>query len=375
MSVKIFITGDVMPRMGHSEAFADASAEIFREVKTFVSGADIAITNLEAPIIKGIKTPIKKSGPNLYTNEITIKSLKEIGFNIFTLANNHFFDQGQQGVESTLDACRHYGVEYLGGGKDINEARKVLYKEVNGKCIAIINVCEHEFSIANTDHGGSNPLDLIHIQEDITSARNKANHIVVIVHGGVEMFQLPTPRMKCWYRHFIDLGADTILNHHQHCVNGYELYKGKPIFYGLGNFYFPRRKQKNRNDLWDYGYAVMLTIDNEVSFELIPYTQDIKGIRLRDSVEFDNEIERLNHIITDDDLLQQEFDEFVIKGETNIMLNFIPSFLRNRIFDAIIRKVWGGRIYKDKQLYSLKNLLTCESHHERIQKLFNKMTS
>ena len=101
MSVKIFITGDVMPSIERPEAFADASAEIFREVKTFVSSADIAITNLEAPIIKDIKTPIKKSGPNLYTNEITIKSLKEIGFNIFTLANNHFFDQGQQGVEST----------------------------------------------------------------------------------------------------------------------------------------------------------------------------------------------------------------------------------------------------------------------------------
>ena len=374
MSVKIFITGDVMPCIERSEAFADASAEIFREVKTFVSSADIAITNLEAPIIKDTKTPIKKSGPNLYTNETTIKSLKEIGFNLFTLANNHFFDQGQQGVENTLDTCRQYGIEYVGGGKDINEARKVLYKEVNGKCIAIINVCEHEFSIANTAHGGSNPLDLIHIQEDITSARNKANYIVVIVHGGVEMFQLPTPRMKRWYRHFIDLGVDTILNHHQHCVNGYELYKGKPIFYGLGNFYFPRRKQKSRNDLWDYGYAVMLTIDNEVSFELIPYTQDINGIKLCDTMEFNNEIERLNHIITNDDLLQQKFDEFVTKGETNIMLNFIPSFLRNRVFDAFVRKVLGGRIYKDKQLYSLKNLLTCESHHERIQKLFNKMT-
>ena len=250
----------------------------------------------------------------------------------------------------------------------------MLYKEVNGKCIAIINVCEHEFSIANAVHGGSNPLDLIHIQEDITSARNKANYIVVIVHGGVEMFQLPTPRMKRWYRHFIDLGVDTILNHHQHCVNGYELYKGKPIFYGLGNFYFPRRKQKSRNDLWDYGYAVMLTIDNEVSFELIPYTQDINGIKLCDTMEFNNEIERLNHIITDDELLQQKFDEYVTKGGTNIMLNFIPSFLRNRFFDAFVRKFWGGRIYKDKQLYSLRNLLTCESHHERIQKLFNKMT-
>ena len=52
----------------------------------------------------------------------------------------------------------------------------------------------------------------------------------LILHGGIEHYQLPSPRMKKWYRHIIDLGASAIVNHHQHCFSGYELYNGKPIF-------------------------------------------------------------------------------------------------------------------------------------------------
>ena len=72
--------------------------------------------------------------------------------------------------------------------------------------------------------------------------------------------------------------------------------KGKPIFYGLGNFYFSQRKLKHRNELWNYGYAVMLTLNKSIDFELIPYIQDIKGLVLRNTMEFNNEMERLNHI-------------------------------------------------------------------------------
>jgi len=113
-----------------------------------------------------------------------------------------------------------------------------LILEHCGKKIGVINACEHEFSIADNEHGGSNALDLINMQEDITEVRKEADFVVLILHGGIEQYHYPTPRMKRWYRHFVDLGADAVVNHHQHCINGYEVYKGKPIFYGLGNFYF-----------------------------------------------------------------------------------------------------------------------------------------
>jgi len=141
-----------------------------------------------------------------------------------------------------------------------------LILEHCGKKIGVINACEHEFSIADNEHGGSNALDLINMQEDITEVRKEADFVVLILHGGIEQYHYPTPRMKRWYRHFVDLGADAVVNHHQHCINGYEVYKGKPIFYGLGNFYFPWGSQ-SRPDSWKYGYAVRLNLDHEISLK------------------------------------------------------------------------------------------------------------
>ena len=78
--------------------------------------------------------------------------------------------------------------------------------------------------------------------------------------------------MQKWYRHFVDMGADAVVNHHQHCISGYEIYQEKPIFYGLGNFCFDSFREQPVSQ-WNYGYAVKLTVDKKISVDLIPYTQ------------------------------------------------------------------------------------------------------
>ena len=215
----IFIAGDVVPK-GTQKEFNTKGEQILGEIKPYVVGADFSIVNLEAPVINVKPTPIKKSGPCLGVAPLTVKVLKDAGFGVFTLANNHFYDQGQTGVNATIDTCNQYGILTAGGGKTDIQARKPLMLEKEGKQVAIINACEHEFSIATSEHGGSNPIDLIHMQKDITTARKIADYVVVILHGGVEQYHYPTPRMKRWYRHFVDLGADAVINHHQHCING-----------------------------------------------------------------------------------------------------------------------------------------------------------
>lgn len=370
MPIKVFIAGDVMPRMGQAKAFKDSSEKIFNDVKPYITDADIAVANLEAPVVFDKKTPIKKSGPNLHTSATTVEVLKNVGFNVVTLANNHFFDQGQQGVDNTINQCDFLGIQTTGGGRNMHQARKVLLLEHCGQQIALVNVCEQEYSIANSEHGGSNPLDLIYMQEDISYCRKKADYVVVIVHGGVEHYPYPTPRMKRWYRHFVDLGADVVVNHHQHCMNGYEIYKGKPIFYGLGNFYFPVRDGVSKPKSWGCGYAVLLTLDNTITFETIPYQQDVDGIRLRNKNEFEKEIELLNLPIADDYLLQQKFDEYIIDHENQIKTRWLPSILRNRIVLSLASRGYLGRLYKGNQAMVLNNLLTCESHYESLQRLF-----
>lgn len=368
MSVSIFVAGDVVPRMDHLEIFKNRS--ILEAMRPYINSSDIAVVNLEAPVINDRQTPIKKSGPCLYTSASTIEVLKKVGFDVVTLANNHFYDQGQQGVENTIDVCDRINIISVGGGKTYSQARKLLHMERNGKRIAVINACENEFSIASSEHGGSNQLDLISMQEDISTARKEADYVLLIIHGGVELYQYPTPRMKRWYRHFVDLGADVVVNHHQHCINGYEVYKNKPIFYGLGNFYFPQLKGAPKYDKWNDGYAVMLTLDKSVEFEFIPYHQDVDGIILRDKKEFEKEIKLLNLPIADDCLLQKKFDEHVMNNENIIEYQLQPSFMQKRLLLGLARRGYFGRLYKGKHVYNLMNKLTCESHYEILQRLF-----
>lgn len=368
MAVSLFIAGDVVPKGIQPETFKNNGDRIFAEIRPFITGADFSIVNLEAPVISDGPSPIKKDGPCLGIAPSAVSVLMNAGFGVFTLANNHFYDHGQKGVDNTINECNSLNISVVGGGKTVAEARKPLLLEHAGKRIAIINACENEFSIANSDHGGSNPLDLINMQEDIAITRKNADYVVLILHGGVEQYHYPTPRMKRWYRHFIDLGADAVINHHQHCINGYEVYKGKPIFYGLGNFYFPWGEK--RPDSWQYGYAVKLLLNEKIDFELIPYKQTADAITIRDNKTFIEEIELLNLPIADDFLLQQKFDERLIGIENYLKSQLLPSFFRGKVWSIIIGKGLVGKLYRGEQIFNIKNKITCESHIESLRRLF-----
>ena len=373
MAISFFIAGDVVPKGMEPEELKNKGEQIFSEIKPYITGADFSIVNLEAPIIKTKPTPIKKSGPCLGADPSTIEVLKNAGFGIFTLANNHFYDQGQNGVDNTISLCNELDIKAVGGGNSVREARKILLLEKDGKRIAIINACEHEFSVADSSHGGSNPLDLINMQEDIAAARKEADYVVLILHGGIEQYHYPTPRMKRWYRHFVDLGADAVINHHQHCINGYEVYKGKPIFYGLGNFYFPW-VAKRINESWNNGYAVVLKLEEKVCFELIPYNQTMEGVSLRNIEDFNKEIELYNLPIQDDYLLLQKFDEYVIDKENIIKLDILPTLFKKRVLSALIRRGKMGRLFEEQQVLDVKGSLTCATHLEKLIELFTTMS-
>ena len=271
--MKLLISGDFCPRYRVTEKFEKGDYEsILGDVKNIISEADYSIVNFECPVTKGDEKPIEKCGPNLQCSEKGIEAVKWAGFDCVTLANNHFLDYGKEGVKHTLEACKKYGIDTVGGGLSLHEASKTLYKDIDGKTLAIVNCCEHEFSIATDETAGSNPLNPIQQYYAIKEARAKADHVLVIVHGGNEHYQLPSPRMQETYRFFVDAGADAVVNHHQHCYSGYEIYKGKPIFYGLGNFCFDLKEKQD--SIWNEGYMVLLDItEKETKTECIPYLQ------------------------------------------------------------------------------------------------------
>ena len=256
--MKIIVSGDYCPWERVAKDFAKGDYRAIDALTPIFAEADYSIVNLECPILHGDEKPIVKSGPHMHADTRALEAIKGIGTKCVTLANNHFRDFGDNGVLNTLSELSAYGIDYVGGGTNLSDAAAVLYKKIGKETLAIVNCCEHESSIATAEHCGSNPLNPIQQYYAIHEAKKKADYMLVIVHGGVEHYELPTPRMQETYRFFIEAGADAVINHHQHCYSGYEIYLGKPIFYGLGNLCFDRSDK--RNSIWNEGFLLELDL-------------------------------------------------------------------------------------------------------------------
>lgn len=364
--MRILIAGDFVPRRRTADQIEKGDFSCLEEVKPIIQSVDYAIVNFESPVVMREAKPIAKTGPSLHCTEKAMECVAQAGFNCVTLANNHFRDFGQVGVEDTLLACKKFGMDYVGGGKDIEEAERILYKEIDGQRLAIINICENEWSIASEKHGGSAPLNLVKNYYAIQEAQTKADFVLVVVHGGKERYILPTPRMQDTYRYFIDIGADAVVNHHQHCYSGYELYNGHPIFYGLGNFSYD--KITSRNDkMWEEGYMVELSFSTDISYKIHPYIQAAESnsavhpIRITEG--FLQALNSINGIIVDRTKLMEEYKLLVEKnyGHKDILVPY-SSNIAKKLYSIHILPAFLSKT----RLIRLLAYVQCESHRDLI---------
>lgn len=375
MDVKVVIAGDTV--LSHM----DNSLESFImdiNLKKIVQDSDYSLVNFEAPIKTKLSKPILKTGPVLSQPANSVDVLINEGFKCFTLANNHLRDYGQSAIENTIDILQAKGVDYLGAGQNLKDAGDILYKNIRGIKVAFINVCEKEWSIATENRAGSNPLHPLRQYYQIKEAKAKADYVIMIYHGGVEHYQLPFPELKLLHRFFIDSGADAVITHHQHCFSGYEVYNGKPIFYGIGNFVFNRNGILNSP--WNYGYMVELILkkeENTITFNLHPYEQcnNRKGaFYLVDKGKFISEINVLNKIISDDNQLAQSWNDFVSKHRTFYTPTVIPY--KSRVLNKLHRMGLLPSFMSKHQLYYIYDVTNCYSHRLRfIDFLENKINN
>jgi len=363
--MNVLIAGDFCPRNRVSFLVEEEKySSILSGVRVVVSESDYSIVNFECPVASCGCNPIPKLGPNLSCSENGLKAIRWVGFDCVTLANNHFGDYGDEGVINTIDLCRRLGLDTVGGGIDLADAKKVLYKSIRGQQLAIINCCEHEFSIATDTHCGSNPLEPIQQYYDIKEAKSRADYVLVIVHGGHELYQLPSIRMVETYRFFIDAGADAVINHHQHCFSGYETYKGKPIFYGLGNFCFDT--PNHRNDIWNKGLILKLNLTEKIDFELFPIVQcsEKAAVELLDKGVYDRELEELNSTICDLSILKKENDKYYSSTSEHVSSIFEP--IRSRFFLACKTRGLLPSLISKKRKIQAEDYICCESHRDKL---------
>lgn len=374
--MRILIAGDYSPRDRISRLIAEDNAgSVFEQVKPVIDSADYSIVNFETTVIDNKCKPIFKYGPNLYCNKKAVALLKHTGFDCVTLANNHFRDYSDRGVKQSLSAFEEFNIDYMGGGLTIDEAQRVLYKKIDGLMVAFVNFCENEFSIATENQAGCAPLDPVANYYQIKNAKSRAEIVIVIVHGGHEHYQYPSPRMKRLYHFFVDLGADAVVNHHQHCYSGQEIYKNKPIVYGLGNFCFDH--PKFRSDKWNEGYMACLCIENEqISYELYPYIQcsDEATVRPMNKDErkvFDERIAKINTVLASEEKTEKEYQSFLKDKKRAVLGVFTPY--QNEYVRAAAGRHWLPLFLPKRKLLAMKNYIICESQRDATLGVLNDM--
>lgn len=364
--MKIVIAGDYCPcgRIGDKHRLGEFDY-IDESIKKLIDGADYSIVNLECPIVTKDDKPIEKCGPNLKADTTALTAIKKIGFDCVTLANNHILDYGSDAAVNTASLLNQNNIDNVGVISKLGESGTILYKELTNTKIAFVNICEKEFSSATNYSAGASPLDIVRSYHHIKEAKNIADVVIVIVHGGHEHYMLPSPRMKQVYHWFIDIGADCVVNHHQHCYSGYELYDKKPIFYGLGNFCFDRNLK--HLDTWFYGLLLELNIESGISFKLHPYIQckNKAGVSVLEGKDRDNVLSRigeLNSIINNDVKLDEEFSKWCAnqyEGYNRLLVTYTSRVSRFLFTKGILPFT-----YNKSKLLAIYNRIICDSHRD-----------
>lgn len=279
--IRITLVGDIMlggsaaefmQRHGHDYAFDGVADELAR--------GDILFGNLEGPLTDGgepfpdkqflFRTPPAKVAP----------ALARAGFDVVSLANNHTLDYGATGLYDTLDALHDAGIQAIGAGINLAQARRPSILERDGHRVGFLaysNTFPEEFW-AQPDLPGTAFGHLHHIRADVTALREQVDSVVVSFHWGRESTTELRPYQPLLARAAIDAGADVVAGHHPHVLQGVEHYRDGIILYSLGNFTFGSYSENARTSAIAH---VTLDRNGPRALELVPIDVYNPGVLFR----------------------------------------------------------------------------------------------
>jgi len=206
-------------------------------MREYLSGADLTLANFENPVIRDA---VYHPDATTFTGDLRLMPvLDQAGVDGVTLGNNHILDAGTTGVGETIKHLDDAGIAHAGAGRDLEEAREPMVFDLGGTKIGVLSymgVPSYDWAWATRTAPGTAPLLENVMEEDIKRLRPKVDLILVMPHWGKEYIATPE-RFQVDFAHAaMDAGADLLIGGHAHWPKGIEVYKGKPIFYGVGNF-------------------------------------------------------------------------------------------------------------------------------------------
>jgi poly-gamma-glutamate capsule biosynthesis protein CapA/YwtB (metallophosphatase superfamily) len=258
----IFAIGDVAVNR-------DQPDSIFELVNADIQKADFAFAQIEAIYAKSGEVNVSGTSSPLRGDPENVAAIGRAGFNLASFASNHCMDYGISAFKETIQHFKNVpGMNVFGAGENLAEARKPVIVEHNGNKIGWLAYCSilpirywadidrpgcapararTIYETLEPDQPGTPPRiltyphdeDLANMMSDIKSLKEKVDVVIVSMHWGLHFKEGELATYETKYAKLaIDAGADVILGHHQHILKPVEIYKGKPIFYGLANFAF-----------------------------------------------------------------------------------------------------------------------------------------
>jgi len=281
--MRVLICGDTVPTKLNQNLFQNGDAEaLFGDILPVFHSADRVLINLECALTESDKA-IPKFGPNLKGPMESAQTLRKAGVTDCGLSNNHTFDFGIEGFEDTIRAVETAGMNTTGHGATESDSRKPLVIPVGDKQLAVIAVCEHEYSYALENQTGARPFDPFETLTDVYDASQKYDYVIVTYHGGKEHCMYPSPRLMRACRAMVHMGADAVLCQHSHIIGCMEHYENGVILYGQGNFHF---RYGDRGEGWDSGLIAQFDFGGHgFHLSLIPVVGDGPAMRLADDNE------------------------------------------------------------------------------------------
>ena len=232
--VRLCAVGDIgLSGRAAITAEREGADTLFVEVAPLLQDADMVFGNLESPLAGAIAPGKMFAAPVAGAT-----ALRKAGFRLLHLANNHVGEYGQIGLTATLKAVREAGMIPLGAGDDMAAARQLIHTEVNGLRLGWLG-CGRTLLPQNGAGSRYWEFEAQELLDAVTQARPNVEVLIVSIHIGLMYLDYPSPAHKVMAENLMAAGADLILMHHAHVLQGAQVTSpGRVCCYNLGNFLY-----------------------------------------------------------------------------------------------------------------------------------------
>ena len=366
MSNRMVFAADIVPTQNNKEYFKKGDIEhLFgKEMISYLAGVDFRCFNLEVSLTDR-EMRADYPGPHLMAEPETVHAIQRLSPNLLTLGNNHALDQGQQGLLSTMSVLQDAHIPFIGAGPNFDEARKPLIINIGEAVIGIYNCSEYEFAGATENTCGVNLYDPLRSFDDVRALKNDCDIVIVLYHGGKELYRYPSPDVRRVCRKFVECGANLVICQHTHCIGCAEEYREGTIVYGQGNFLFEGREDERKNT----GFFVECLLENKSlkKVNYVPFYKKNECVRLagaEKAKEILDEFEKRNEQIKQPGFVEAEYDKLALEQYAKYVSILLGKKRVFRWINRLSRGKFFANFYSPKEALAVLNVISPENHSE-----------